>query len=255
MKINSQNVRFILVEPKSPGNIGAAARAIKTMGFDQLVLVNPCDYQVPETRWLAHASEDILEKARVFSSLREALQDVHFAVATTNRTREYQLPIYSPEQIAQKLIPVSGEHQVALVFGREQSGLTNDEIRLCHALSTIPAAITHPSLNLAQAVMLYAYSLFNASFAEDKHYQWNYATYEQKEGVYQHLQRSLEQVNFVPIDSWEKFLMRFRRMFDRALPEVRDVKLMHKILQAFDEYVKYDGLPAPNQKARKETEK
>jgi len=239
MKINQKNVSFILVEPRTPGNIGAAARAVKTMGFERLVLVNPCDFDVPQTRRLAHASEDILEKIQVFSTLPEALQDVYFAVAATNRLREYRTPIFNPEMLGEKLIPVSQAHHVALVFGREQTGLTNEEIRACHALTAIPAAVSHPSLNLSQAVMLYAYTLFKSSFAEEKHYQWDYATYEEKQTVYEHLRRSLECADFQPIDNWDKFMMRFRRMFDRAIPETRDTRLMHKILQAFDEFIEH----------------
>lgn len=237
MKINPENIHFILVEPKTPGNIGAAARAIKTMGFSNLTLINPGDLKAPEARWMAHGAEEVLDSAGVFPSLPEALQDSHFVVATTQRVRGYHFPYYTPTELGEKLIPLSQAHRVALVFGRESSGLTNEELRCCHAISTIPAAVNHPSLNLAQAVMVYAYELFKASFEEEKRFQWRLANYQQMEGVYQHLRSSLERVNFIPMDSWENFMMRFRRMFARANPEVRDVKLMHKILQAFDEYI------------------
>lgn len=238
MKIHPVNVHFILVEPKTPGNIGAAARAIKTMGFGNLTLVNPGDPAAPEARWMAHAAEDVLDSARVFPSLSEALKNTHFVVATTQRVRGYHFPYYTPAELGEKLIPLSQAHRVAIVFGREASGLTNEELRCCHAISTIPAAVNHPSLNLAQAVMVYAYELFKASFEEEKRFQWRLANYQQLEGVYEHLRSSLERVNFIPMDSWENFMMRFRRMFARANPEVRDVKVMHKILQAFDEYIR-----------------
>ncbi|MCK6620454.1 MAG: RNA methyltransferase [Calditrichaceae bacterium] len=238
MKINPENIHFILVEPKTPGNIGAAARAIKTMGFGNLTLINPGDPSAPEARWMAHAAEDVLENAGVFAALPEALKNTHFVVATTQRVRGYHFPYYTPAELGEKLIPLSQAHRVAIVFGREVSGLTNEELRCCHAISTIPAAVNHPSLNLAQAVMVYAYELFKASFEEEKRFQWRLANYQQMEGVYEHLRSSLERVNFVPMDSWENFMMRFRRMFARANPEVRDVKVMHKILQAFDEYIR-----------------
>lgn len=237
MKINRENVSFVLVEPNHPGNVGAAARALKTMGFRNLILVNPCDHLSPEARWLAHASEDILENARVFSNLKEALVDVNFAVATTQRPRSYHFPFYTPRELGEKFIPLTQEHRVALVFGREASGLTNEEIRCCHAITTIPAAQTHPSLNLAQAVMLYSYELFQASYAGEKEFNWQLAGYEELEGLFRHLEESLRRVEFVPRDSWESFLMRFRRFFARANPEVRDVNLMHKILQSFEQYI------------------
>ncbi len=238
MKINPENIHFILVEPKTPGNIGAAARAIKTMGFGNLTLINPGDQNAPEARWMAHAAEDVLENAGVFAALPDALKNTHFVVATTQRVRGYHFPYYTPAELGEKLIPLSQAHRVAVVFGREASGLTNEELRCCHAISTIPAAVNHPSLNLAQAVMVYAYELFKASFEEEKRFRWRLANYQQMEGVYEHLRSSLERVNFVPMDSWENFIMRFKRMFARANPEVRDVKVMHKILQAFDEYIR-----------------
>lgn len=237
MKINPEHIHFILVEPQHPGNIGAAARAIKTMGFSKLLLVNPCDYDVPEAIWMAHAAEDILENLAVFETLPEALIEIHFAVATTQRVRGYHFPYYTPPELSQKIIPLSQEHNIALVFGREKSGLTNAELRCCHAISTIPAAVNHPSLNLAQAVMLYAYELYRNSWEKEKRFKWRLASYKDMEAMYEHLEASLRKVQFIPMDNWENFLMRFRRFFARANPEVRDVGVMHKILQAFDEYI------------------
>ena len=237
MKIFSANTYFILVEPQTPGNVGAAARAIKTMGFTHLRLVNPCDIRRAEARWMAHASLDILENAQVFPSLAEALADIHFAVATTQREREFHFPFYTPKQLAEHITPLTQEHKVALVFGREKTGLTNEEIRMCHAISTVPAAVTHPSLNLAQAVMVYAYELFQFSHEREKQYQGKLATHPEVEALYRHLEESLRHVQFKPMDNWEKFITRFRRFFGRRVPEVRDVRLMHKILQAFDSYI------------------
>jgi TrmH family RNA methyltransferase len=237
LKINQENIFFVLVEPQSPGNIGSSARAIKTMGFKNLVLINPNGHTAPEARWLAHASEDVLESARFYPTLPEALKETNFVVATTQRERGYHLPYYTPAELAEKLIPLSQENKTAIVFGRENAGLSNEELRRCHAISTVPAAVNHPSLNLAQAVMIYAYELYKSSFEDEKKFRWRLASYDQMEGVYEHLRKSLAQVDFVPMDNWENFIMRFRRMFDRANPEIRDVKLMHKILQAFDEYI------------------
>jgi len=237
MKIVSKNVTFVLVEPETPGNIGSAARAIKTMGFTRMALVNPCDHLGKEARILAHGSNDILESAQVFSSLEDAVRDSNLVVATTNRKRDFQHPIFTPEEIAERSIIASNEHKVALVFGRESKGLTNDELTTCHLMSTIPAVLSHPSLNLSQAIMLYAYSLHRATVTEDRVYRWDLANFEQLQGVYRHLQESLDNVKFVPKDNWTHFIMRFKRVFSRANPEERDVRLMHKILQAFDFHV------------------
>jgi tRNA/rRNA methyltransferase len=159
---------FILVEPAVPGNVGAAARAIKTMGFSQLKLVNPCDHLSMEAKMLAHASIEILEKATVFPDLSTALSDLDMSIATTAKNRdargEFHVNTKLPEIIKSK-----GEqlNTLGLVFGREESGLSNDEIRLCDIASTIPLKETYPSLNLSQAVMIYAYTLANLDTGND----------------------------------------------------------------------------------------
>ncbi len=237
MRINSRNVFFILVEPQTPGNIGASARALKTMGFENLLLINPCDYNTPETRWMAHASEDVLEKMTVYDSLESAVVDKHFVVATTQRGRSFHLPWFTPSSLAEKIIPISMEHRVALVFGREKSGLTNEELGHCDAITTIPAHTTHPSLNLAQAVMVYSYELYQAAYGDLKEYHYKLARRQDLESLYRHMRESLQRVNFVPIDSWENFTMRFSRLLGRAQTEIRDVRVWHKIFKTFDDYI------------------
>jgi tRNA/rRNA methyltransferase len=151
---------FILVEPAVPENVGAAARALKTMGFSDLRLVNPCDYLSVDARKLAHASNDILENASVYNTLEEALHDIDFAFATSARDRWIKLDIIDSHEMP-KFIEGKGDtiSNVAVVFGREESGLTNHEINLCQRVTTIPLKTKYPSLNLAQSVMVYAYIL------------------------------------------------------------------------------------------------
>ncbi len=143
-----------------PGNIGASARAIKTMGFKDLRLVNPGDHLGPEARMMAHASGEILESAGLFHRLEEALADLDLSIATTAKTRDARveyLPCASlPEIIRSKGRGLGG---IGIVFGREESGLSNHEIRMCDLASTIPLKQPYPSLNLAQSVMIYAYTL------------------------------------------------------------------------------------------------
>ncbi len=237
MRINAKNIFFILVEPQSPGNIGSAARALKTMGFKNLVLVNPCDYQVPEAGWMAHASQDVLDQAIIYPSLKDAVAEKHFVAATTQRERSSHLPFYTPREFAEKITPISRDHQVAIVFGREKSGLSNEELALCDAVTTIPAFTRHPSLNLAQAVMVYAYELFQSAYHDVKKYNWRLAEHQDLMSLYDHMRRSLERVGFVPIDSWENFTLRFSRLLGRANTEVRDVRVWHKIFSAFDEHL------------------
>jgi len=153
-------VSFILVEPAVSENVGAAARAIKTMGFSDLRLVNPCDYLNTKAKMLAHASHDVLENAKVFSSLKDAIADLDFTIATTAKQRWVKLDIIQSDELKsffeKKENTVSN---VGIIFGREESGLTNEEMSLCSRASTIPLASPYPSINLAQSVMIYAYSL------------------------------------------------------------------------------------------------
>jgi tRNA/rRNA methyltransferase len=153
-------IHFILVEPAVPENVGAAARAIKTMGFGSLRLVNPCEYLSGKARWLAHASHSILDNAVVFDSLKAAVRGVDFVVATSAKFRSVKGDHHPagrlPELIRMKRDSISS---AAVVFGREESGLTNSEMQCCHISTFIPMVTSFPSLNLGQAVMLYAYIL------------------------------------------------------------------------------------------------
>jgi tRNA/rRNA methyltransferase len=150
---------FVLVEPARPENVGAAARAMKTMGFSKLRLVNPCDLS-REARWVAHESTEVLDQAQQYPSLQAALADVDFSIASSARRRldhdDYLSPAECRSALAGKAASVQ---RAALVFGRESSGLTGAELALCNAATTVPLAVAQPSLNLAQAVMLYAWEL------------------------------------------------------------------------------------------------
>jgi len=158
---------FILVKPAVPGNIGAAARAIKTMGYTRLRLVTPGDYLGSEARMLAHASEEILEGAEVYEGLNEAIADLDMTVATTAKRRDVRVEYLSASEIPGLILSKGGTvNKIGLVFGREESGLTNDEIRMCNLVSSIPMCGPYPSLNLGQSVMIYAYIM--ASFERNE---------------------------------------------------------------------------------------
>ena len=150
---------FILVEPARPENVGAAARALKTMGFSRLRLVNCCDLS-REARWVAHESTELLDQAQHYTSLTEALADVDFSIASSARRRLDHDDYLTPAECRNALINKGASvARAAIVFGRESSGLTGDELALCDSATTIPIAAPQPSLNLAQAVMLYAWEL------------------------------------------------------------------------------------------------
>ncbi len=151
---------FILVRPAVPENIGSAARALKTMGFANLRIVGSDAHREKPARILAHASNDILDNAEAFSDLAAALVDIDFSIATSAKDRHDRRYSFSPPELRVNLIEKQGVvKKVAIVFGCEESGLSNSELALCDALSSVPLATSYPSLNLAQAVMVYAYEL------------------------------------------------------------------------------------------------
>ncbi len=155
---------FILVEPAVPENVGAAARAIKTMGFSDLILVNPCDYLCDKALMLAHGSNEILRNAKVFSSLKEALSDIDFSIATSAKQRWVKQNIIQSTEIKHFIREKEDIiESLAIVFGGEESGLSNEDIALCDRVAAIPLAEPYPSLNLSQAVMVFAYSLTSIS--------------------------------------------------------------------------------------------
>jgi TrmH family RNA methyltransferase len=228
-----ETVRIVLVEPESPGNIGAAARAMKTMGLARLWLVAPqCDPRAEEALRMAHNAEEILEQTRVVETLEEALAGTGFSVATSQRLRRQDIPFYTPEEVAEMALERAAEHDVALVFGRESSGLTNHELSLCSALSMAPSATRLPALNLAQAVMVYSYVMYQASLRpEERHFQWHLAAHEELEQFYAHLAQTLTGLGAHPATTLEAYIDKFRRIFSRIPLESRDVNLLHKLLE------------------------
>ena len=156
----SLKISFVLVEPEHPGNIGAVARALHTMGFTDLRLVRPCEYHESEALWLAHGSQDTLTSALEYNDLEAALAGVDFVVGTSAREHRYKYA-YQSSRTLQTFLSAKQDAvgHIALVFGRESSGLTNKELQLCDIVSVIPSHTPYPSLNLSHAVMIYAYEL------------------------------------------------------------------------------------------------
>lgn len=152
------HICFILVEPAVPENIGAAARAIKTMGFTDFRLVNPSGHLADEAKWLAHGSHDILENASIYTEFKDAISDLDFVIGTTAKNRSVKEDYYTPEESRDILLnKIDAISKVGIVFGREESGLKNDELLLCDIASTVTLKNPYPSINLAQSVMIYAY--------------------------------------------------------------------------------------------------
>jgi TrmH family RNA methyltransferase len=240
------SIRITLMEPKTPGNIGAVARAMKTMGLSRLVLVRPVAFrEAPEALWMAHGSEDILEAAQVADTLDEALDGVAYAVGTTNRVRATWLnPIYPMDAAATEIARVAQKHTVAILFGREDRGLLNEELDRCNLITRIPAAITHPSLNLAQAVMICAYELFQAARQPPEPLSLRLAGLRDVERICRRINDNLIRIGFRPRPEPDTFLRSIRRVFRRSFRlENRDVAVLHKICDQMEEFIGKDDSP------------
>ena len=230
-------IAVILVEPQTPGNIGSVARAMKNFGMTDLRLVRPCDHLDREALWMAVKAEDILQSAKTYPTLAEALAGIQFSVATSNRRRETHFPSFTPREIAQQIAAFSPVTTCALVFGGEKNGLSTEDVHTCRVLSTITTAPVQNSLNLSHAVMIYLYEVFTARLTGNPQFVWDMAKPEDMDILYERIQRVLEAVKFKPRKTNEDFLLGVRRILGRTPMEDRDVRLMHKIFQEIERYI------------------
>lgn len=230
-----KRLRFILVETSRPGNIGAAARAMKTMGFSDLVLVNPKVQGAQlheEAVAFASGAQDVLQAARVVGSIDEALADCHFVAAVSARLREFSPPIVAPRQLAVQLS--QADYQAALMFGNERFGLPNEAVQKCNALINIPANPDYSSLNLAQAVQVLSYEcrvavLGDAPMTEGIGFTGDAASVMQIEGMYAHLEQALIEIDFLDPANPKKLMSRLKRMFARTQLETEEVNVLRGI--------------------------
>ena len=235
------NARMVLVETSHPGNIGAAARAMKVMGLHRLYLVNPRQYPSAEATARASGADDVLAQATVCASLDEALTGCSLVVGASARLRRLSVPQWDPRECAEQLtreMSVNGlGSEVAVVFGREHSGLTNDELGRCHRLVHIPSNPDYSSLNLAAAVQVMAYELRMAAIAgvarpaADEQPE-PLATADDMARFYRHLQQTLEQIGFLDPENPRIMMQRLRRLFNRARPSEVEMNILRGILTA-----------------------
>ena len=234
-------VRVVLTRPSHPGNIGAAARALKTMGFSRLVLVNPKLFPDPQAEAMASGAGDVLAAARVVGSLAEALHGVTLALALTARRRDLATDPVWARAGAAELAAVAAQDEVALVFGNETSGLSNEELALCGRWATIPANPAYSSLNLAAAVQVLCYelrvALSTAQGAVSPELTFStagtLATHDEVEGLMAHLQSEAVASGFLDPDNPRRLMHRLRRLFSRAALEKEEVNILRGLLAAF----------------------
>lgn len=233
----TDNLRIVLVETTHPGNIGATARAMKNMGLRRLVLVNPERFPHAEATARAAGADDILAQARVVDSLSVALEGCHGVLGTTARDRGLSGPELDPHQCALQVMAFCAQGEAALVFGRESSGLTNDELDLCHYRIRIPTNPAFSSLNLAAAVTVVAYevrrvmetALQNPKVKPLRPKELP-ACAEEMENFYQHLEQVLLETGFLNPTNPRHLMRQLRRLFNRSQPNRNEINILRGIL-------------------------
>lgn len=228
-------LRIVLVEPTHPGNIGATARAMKAMGLDRLCLVTPARFPSAEATARAAGADDILHEARVVDFVDEALTGCGLVLGTTARTRRIEWPVIDVREGARRAVAQAVETPVAVLFGRERSGLTNAEIDRCHALIRIPAAARFSSLNVAAAVQIVAYEMRLAACGASvvpADPEAPSATADELEGFYRHLEATLVRIGYLDPAAPKLLMRRLRRLFSRAGPDRAEINILRGILTA-----------------------
>ena len=248
-----QNIRIVLINTSHPGNIGSAARAMKTMGLTDLVLVDPKDFVPGEAHEqadaMASSASDVLHGARVVQTLEQAVEDVSVVLGTSARSRHLPWPLMHPRQAAGKAMEVladgdkASDQKVALVFGRERTGLTNEELAQCQVHIHIPTNENYSSLNVASAVQVIGYEMRMAILAHqgklDADYsgqwgvEWDNELANQGEinGFIQHLEQTLVEIGFLDPNNPKQLMPRLRRLFQRAMPDKVEINILRGILK------------------------
>lgn len=250
-------VRIVLVNTSDCRNIGSAARAMKTMGLSQLILVDPVEMPNGQAQALAAGATDVLANAKVVSTLSEAIEDCGLVIGTSARSRTLPWPMLEPRSCGEKMVTEANEYPVALVFGRESSGLTNDELQLCHFHVQIPANPDYSSLNLAMAVQTLSYevrtsyllsideadkepSTGNGNYIGKKDLssksddEERYPVTQETERFYQHFENALMSTGFIGDKHPGLVMTKLRRLFNRARPDVKEIKMMRGILASIE---------------------
>ncbi len=237
-----KNIRIVLVNTSHPGNIGAAARAMKNMGLSRLTLVQPKDFPSLEAISRSVGALDILDNAIVVDDLGQAVSDCVWVAGTSARLRTIEWPILEPRECVQKSLEIIEQGDIAIVFGRERSGLTNDELAKCNVLLHIPTDPDYSSLNLAAAVQVVCYeyrlALLNNKITKKKGNKHRYdalARSQQMDGMYEHLHNALNYLGFFGSNNSDVVMHRLKGLFNRANVTQRELSIVRGICSAIEQ--------------------
>jgi len=233
------NIRIVLVNTTHPGNIGGAARAMKNMGLAELYLVQPREYPAPRAVWRAAGARDVLANATIVESVDEAIADCALVVGTSARERRIPWPLLNPRECGEKIYSEAVTHKAALLFGREDRGLTNDELQKCHYHVHIPSNPDYSSLNLATAVQVLAYEIRMASLADEQGNLPSLSEWDQPpvtagdlEFFHEHLATTMAELQFYDPENPKQLLTRMRRLFNRVRMDQMEVSILRGLLSA-----------------------
>ena len=240
MPTNLDNIRVILFEPREPGNIGSAARALKGMGLSQLYLVNPIPFLEAKPTWyMAHGATDVIENCRVVETLEDALEGVQFLVGTTHRRRDPRLPpSVSAREAAQEISTISQRQQVGLLFGREDFGLSTSQISHCQLIASVPMAAKKSVLESSAGGAGLCLRSFLASAGDIPPAELEHAEVNEIEAFYGRITTLLQRIGVTPYNhDWETFLKSLRRVFSRTRLEQRDINTLDMIFSTTLRYI------------------
>ena len=239
------SLKFILVGTTHPGNIGAAARAIKNMGMNRLELVSPKEFPHEKAFFRAKAATDVLEEAAVHQTLKDAIADCNFVVGTSARNRKVPWPLVNPREAAERIITLNqnSADKIAVVFGREDRGLTNEELGLCNLHVNIPSSKEYPSLNLSQAVQIIAYEIrlgVLSHLEKNLDQVWDVALAENSEieRLIEHFEELMQEIDFYQVGNPRQLLTRVRRFFKRTGIDHMEANIFRGILATIQKKLK-----------------
>ena len=235
--------RIVLCETSHPGNIGSVARAMKTMGFLDLYLVNPKDFPSRHAQALACGAEDILQKATLVTSLESALENINHVIGFTARKRELTQPHKNIRDLSKQLISEANNNKIAIVFGNETNGLSNLELQHCQSLGFIDANSKYSSLNLAHAVQIVCHEIRMVSELPIKNkilkkITKKYVSHDLQNGFYKHLEEILDEIGFLKKIQADRLMMRLRLLFNRTQMEKEEVNILRGILSEIQKKLK-----------------
>ncbi len=249
--VNLDNIHIVLNRPRYPENIGSAARAMWNMGLHRLVVVAPENFDLQQVLKLStHEAAHVVKQAQHHEQLPEALSGYHYVVGTTARLGKQRQVIRMPENLATHLIPISQKNSVAVLFGPEDKGLANEDIRYCHALVNIPTA-GFSSINLAQAVMIVCYALATTGLETPPPFSPRLASRHELDGMYAQLKDILIRISYINAENPDYFMNNFRRFFSRMQLRAKEVRLIRGICRQIDWYANkryQDGMKELSQK-------